>query len=109
MDQFNNILSTLSVGQRIRITQTDGQSWEGTVVQNDKAEFLQLQVNMTTLVRYRAIDSLIVMDTAQGQAVPVSPKPLSPQRLYLLKRILIRKSFRSFRHCHPKKVYLLRK
>ena len=77
MDQFNNILSTLSVGQRIRITQTDGQSWEGTVVQNDKAEFLQLQVNMTTLVRYRAIDSLIVMDTAQGQAVPVSTAVLT--------------------------------
>ena len=71
MNQFDSFLGSLSGGQRVRITQTNGQVWEGTVVNNDGTDSLQLQVSMTTVVRYRAIDSLTVIAEPVVAAAPV--------------------------------------
>ena len=46
MNQFDNYLSGLSVGEHVRITQTNGQVLEGVIVQNDGTESFQLQVTM---------------------------------------------------------------
>ena len=71
MSQFNDFLSKLAPGHHIRVTLTNGQVMEGNVVQNDAEESLLIEVKMTTMVRYRAVDSLTVVD-GQAQTAPVS-------------------------------------
>lgn len=71
MNQFEAYLGALTTGQRVRVTQTNGQVWEGTIVQNDGTDALQLQVSMTTVVRYRAIDSLTIVSMTEPTVVPL--------------------------------------
>lgn len=85
MNQFDNYLSGLSVGEHVRITQTNGQVLEGVIVQNDGTESFQLQVTMKMFVRYRAVDSLAVISASEAEnsgkvpSVPAAAVPAKAQ------------------------------
>ena len=73
MGIFSEFLTKLNQGDYVRITQTNGQIVEGTVVENDTEGAVSLQVTMTAMIRYGAIDSLSVI--SKGNAGTESSSP----------------------------------
>ena len=63
MSNLNIFLSKLDIGDFVKITQSNGQVLEGTVISNDNQEILSLQISMTSIVRYNSIDSVSIVNS----------------------------------------------
>ena len=61
MSLFKKYLSELKPGDTVKIVQANGQTIEGTILDNDGEEALSLQISATAMIRYQAVDSVSVI------------------------------------------------
>ena len=71
MGMFSKFLSELNKGDIVKITQTNGQVLEGTVMENDGEEAVSLQIVMNAVIRYSAVDSVSVISHSEVKAIQI--------------------------------------
>ena len=75
MSKFTDYLSNLKSGDFVRITQSNGQIIDGTVISNDNEDSLLLQINTTVMIRYQSVDGISISGSAEVPAVQKNNVP----------------------------------
>lgn len=73
MNLIEQTLSSMKKGTPVRLTQTNGQTIEGTLTENDGSASLSIQISCVATIRYSQIAAI---QTCGGTAVAAIPEPV---------------------------------